>query len=214
MIGQYIEDRLENLYDFEDDSLEQIDVDDTTYRGDPNFEPSVIVAQAFGANTDEDSYNQILAETIDDAREFYGEVPVVAQSEIVERLEEDAYFESGEDIQRVFENSTESDLISDYSTAEVLEETSNVIDQQDYDSDSALLVSHNAHMHRVLTTARQVGIDGEPFLRDQVEWPQDDKQEWVRSPENWSQREPLSRAHHWAYFNVPGAKTVFKNLGL
>lgn len=210
----YIENQLDNLYDFEDESLETETVDGTDYRFDPDFEPSVIVAQAFGADTGENSYNHALAESIGDAHEVYGELPVVAQSEVFERLEKDPYFEARDDVQRVFDNSGEADLISDYSTAEALEETADLLDEQGYDSDSALFVAHNAHMHRVLTSAEEAGIEGQPFVRDEVEWPENDKQEWVRSPENWGRREPLSRAHHWAYFNVPGAKTAFEKLGL
>lgn len=211
------------VWDHKDDSLtiEHLkfnygDVEkDTALRYEPDYEPSAVAAQAFGQSQDKESYNHILAENVLAAKEIYGEdLPVIAQGEVVNCIYNIDEEINDENLYQVFDQSEESEFISDYPTTRVMEEVESIVDEQDFNSDELLFTGHNAHMRRILYTAEKEGLEGKPFMRDEVTWPEDDGQEWVQSPENWWKRELASRAHHWTHYNVPFADQMFEELGI
>jgi hypothetical protein len=71
------------------------------------------------------------------------------------------------------------------------------------DSSEVVFVAHPAHVYRVQEIGKKVGLEGGVFIPEEVVWPIDDLQEWVRNPESWGKRERLVRAHHWLKGWVP-----------
>jgi len=198
-----------NLYDYRDENLKTVSINGTDYRIKPKFQPKIIVALSFGGDTNEDSYNHILAEDVKIAQNFYGDIPVLGQTEVVKFMETDS-----ENYHRLVDQSEEAFLRPDFPTTHVLEDALKIIEEECYNKDSVLFIAHNAHMERVLYTGRKLGLDGEPLIRENIEWPDNDRHHWVNGPDNWWLREILSRLHHRLYLNVPGIKTVMKYLGL
>lgn len=202
-----------DISDYKDTRLEELDIGDSSYKAVPEFEPETITLPAFGADTNIDSYNQILAQTARDANDFYEEdMNVIAQAEVAECLEHNNYDEQFENVHSLFEVSEQSNLQSDYSTANFAQEVNEIMLQEDYDTRKVLFTAHNAHMGKFLHAVEEVGLEGEPFMRKDLVWPENDSQKWVRNSENWKYREIVSRAGQWSYFNVPGAKKLAEYL--
>lgn len=184
----------QNLLDYNDDSLDEIEVNGERYLADTDYSPDAVIGQAFGADLDENSYNQILAQTVSDAQQFYGEdFEVFVQEEIAECMSEelkDYAFVAGE----VYEEGEDSDVLSKYSTKEMFELHHDNVQRQGLDAESVVYVAHPAHMERVKGIGENVGFEGRPFVRSEVEWPSDDDQPWVRSPLLWGPRELAARS--------------------
>ena len=200
--GAYIDGylRRHNIIDFHD--LDHEEVEGGRYRTDPDFEPEVILTQAFGADYDEHSYNKILAETAADARNYFDiDVPIIAQAEVAELLEE-----SGEEnvyrVGQVYDEEDEDRVISKHTTKEIMDLHFEEIVDQNLDPDSVLYVSHPGHTHRTMELGKNAGPDedsglyGSSFIPREVEWAPNDEQWQVRSERNWIVWEMGSRAHH------------------
>lgn len=186
-----------NLFDYNDTGLEEIDLEGSRYRTNPEFEPEIILAQAFGADYDDESYNQKLADTVTDARDYFGQdIIVLAQAEIATLLKENGE-ENIYSIGKVYHEDEDTAAVSKYTTKEIMDHNFEKIKDQDLDPEAALYVSHPAHTERVIQVGEKSGLDGEPFILDEVEWPSNDsKQWWVRSPYRWAPREVIARIHH------------------
>lgn len=184
----------QNLLSYSDEELEEVLVDGEMYLGDPDYDPEAVIGQAFGADMGEDSYNQVLAETVSDAQDFYDEgLEVFVQEEIAECLDEDLRedsFVAGE----VYEDGEDSHMVSKYSTKEMFELHHDNVQREGLDPEKVLYVSHPGHMERVKGIGDNIGFDGRPFIKSEVEWPSEDSQPWVRSPLHWAPRELAARS--------------------
>lgn len=183
----------QNLLSYDDESLEEVEVNGERYLADPDYSPESVVGQAFGADLDEGSYNQVLAETISDARDFYGEdLEIFVQEEIAECMDEglaEEAFVAGE----VYNGEEDSRMVSKYSTKEMFELHHGNVEREGLDPESVLYVAHPAHMERVSRIGDSIGFEGRPFLRSEAEWPSEDGQPWVRFPLHWAPREIAAR---------------------
>jgi len=184
----------QNLLSYSDEDLEDVEVNGERYLADADYRPEAVIGQAFGTDLDEDSYNQVLAETITDAQQLYGkDVEVFVQEEIAECLDEELredVFVAGE----VYEDEEDSHMVSKYSTKEMFELHHENIGREGLDPGNVVYVSHPAHMERVKGIRDKIGFDGRPFVRSEVEWPSEDSQPWVRSPLHWGPRELAARS--------------------
>lgn len=183
-----------NLFNYSDEELDEIEVNGQNYLADPGYSPEAVVGQAFGADLNEDSYNQVLAETVSDARDFYDEeIEVFVQEEIAECLDEELRedaFVAGE----VYEEGEDSHMVSKYSTKEMFELHHGNVEREGLDPEKVLYIAHPAHMERVKGIGDNIGFNGRPFIRSEVEWPSEDDQPWVRSPLHWTPREIAARS--------------------
>jgi len=187
---------LRNLKDYYEVGLEEIGLEERTYRTVSDYSPDLLLASAFGGSTDENSYNQILAQTVKDARNFFGkDLPTVVQAEINFNLS------SEEDIFSVFEEHVYGEgeralAFSNKSTGDLFTEFLRVIKRENLESKKPLFIAHPAHIYRVLEIGKKLGLEGAPFIPSQVYWPSRDNQLWVKSPWFWVPREILTRLHH------------------
>ena len=186
---------LKNLLGYNGKKLEEIIINGESYFTDKNFSPAYILGQAFGADTDKESYNNYLAQAVLDAREYFQEnIPAIVQSEIGVclnnlRAKKESIYEVGE----IYTSKEKSLIISKIDTKGVLIEAKKMLGKLGLPYNSALFVAHPYHMERVLHTAEGLGISGKPFVKQTVEWPQKDSQSWVKSPFLFVPREILAR---------------------
>lgn len=182
-----------NLFGYNSEEIEEVIFDGELYRTDLDFSPQYIVGQAFGANYDESSYNQILAQNILIARKcFDRDLQAIVQSEIgicLERMGETNHHTIGE----IYKDGETSKVISKIDTKGVLAKSKKILDDLELPYDSALFIAHPYHVQRVMDRARDIGIIGRPFLKKEVTWPKQDSQPWVRSAFRFVPREIVAR---------------------
>jgi len=186
---------LNNLFGYSRKDLDEVIIGRESYLTKKGFSPEFFLGQAFGADTNERSYNHFLAQAILNARTYFGEdIPAIVQAEIGSCLGNlgvsGAFFHQ---IGEVYQSGKRSLVISKMSTKEVLTESKYVLNNLGLSYHSALFVAHPYHMERVLHIAESIGILGEPFVRKGVEWPKEDLQPWVRSPFVFVPREIIAR---------------------
>jgi len=183
-----------NLLSYDSEKLEEVDIDGTEYLADPDYRPEAVIGQAFGADMDEGSYNQVLADTIEDAQSFYDEdLEVFVQKEVAECMQEmmrEGAIVAGE----TYADDETAMAVSKYSTKEMFELHHENVMREDLDPESVLYVAHPAHMERVKGIGDNIGFEGRPFISSEVEWPSDDNQLWVKSPLLWGPRELAARS--------------------
>jgi len=187
---------LRNLLGYREESLEEVEIDGRRYMTDGGFSPLYILGQAFGASSDESSYNHRLAQSVLDAWEhFQQDIPAIVQSEIgvcLDGLGANGYFTRR--VGQMYESGEATSLVaSKIDTRGVLTESKQVLDVLGLPYDLGLFVAHPFHMARVLHTAHGVGLEGKPFVRKKAEWPRNDSQPWVRSPFSFVPREFFAR---------------------
>ena len=186
---------LRNLRNYEG-PLTEVNVRGENYRTIPDFEPSVIFAQAFGADTGVFSYNQRLAIATRDAREFFEQdLTAIVQEEVgkcLKRIREGNFYSIGES----YKEGERAKLRSKIDTRGVLELCGEVAEKSGLDVNKVLYIAHPLHIYRVMEIGKKLGFDGEPFIEKEVHWNPEDKQPWVRSVKLWIPREILTRIHH------------------
>ena len=73
------------------------------------------------------------------------------------------------------------------------------------DPKEAAFVAHPAHVYRVMAIANKLGIEGFPFISNDVWWPKNDEQGCIRSSWKWAPREITARIQHtlkgWVSFS-------------
>jgi hypothetical protein len=183
---------LENILDYSDRSLTNINVEDREYRTVVEGRHHVIVGLAFGTT----SCNERLAQTVHDARAFFGiNLPAILQREIFE-----SYVQKYGDKKTVSIGATNGNItsaISEIDTKGVLELAKENIDSRKLSTFGVIYVAHPAHVHRVIEVGNKLEIYGTPFIEKAVKWSDtNDKQRWTISPSRWAVREVLTRIHH------------------
>ena len=190
-----IDDLFKNLTEY-NENLGIIEINGRSYRIKTDTNPSVILGQSFGANYDENSYNQILAESVIDARKYFGnDLAVIAQSEIGECLNKYGEFRY-HSIGEVYENDENSTIVSKIDSQGVLLQAKEVLKKRNLDKEKVIYIAHPAHIYRVMKIGEKIGFNGAPFIPEIVCWPSEDLQPWVRSPYLWVPREIATRVHH------------------
>ena len=183
---------LENLLGYSHKSLTDIAVADKKYRTIP-AKPSVIVGAAFGTT----SCNERLADAVYDARmHFDPELPAIIQREIFDKYVQ--RYGMHKTISVGTDNSTDiSAVVSEIDTKGVLSIARDIIDANYLDRERLVYVAHPAQMHRVIAVGKKLGLNGVPFLEQEVYWSDsDDRQRWTISPVRWALREVFARVHH------------------
>ena len=192
-----------NATDYEDSSVRNFRVNETNYRVSDIFNdvaPSVFAAQAFGAGTE---YNQIIAKSILDAKElFERDVPIYVQTEIGDLLKyqgEKDYIAFGD----VYEEGESAKMISKVSTLDILKQVKEDLQDKNIGVENIAYFAHPGHIYRVMEIGRKIGLKGGVFIPEEVVWPENDAQQWVRNPKDWKKREFKARCHHWLLGWVP-----------
>jgi hypothetical protein len=179
-----------NLTNYNKKEISEISVNYHKYKTNKDITPSVIIAQSFGASEDKDSYNFTLAESIRDARKFFKkDLFAIVQKEIGKNLE----FIGETNYAVACKNIEEGNYID---TREILKDSRKIIWDNGLNYKSVLYTCHPAHTHRVMEIGKRLGLAGEPFIKKEITWPEQDSQYWVRSKINWIPREFLARVHH------------------
>jgi len=184
---------LKNLMNY-NERLGTFESGDRLYRTNQRFRPSVVVIPSFGAGLGDDSYNATLARTLIASRELFGNLPVIAQSEVCSFLngsEEGNFYSIGES----YCSGESSRLISKISTKDILKSSRRIIAEKGLNPRKVLYISHPAHLLRIMSLGNRMGLGGFPFITNDVEWPTEDQQPWVRSKAKWAVREILARIH-------------------
>ncbi|MBI2043063.1 hypothetical protein HYT25_01605 [Candidatus Pacearchaeota archaeon] len=192
-----IDDLFKDLTDYSG-KLEYVEVNGRRYRTKTDANPSIILGQAFGANYDKNSYNQVLAESVIDARQFFGdELAVIVQSEIGKCLDEYGEF-SYHSIGEVYEDDEISKIgvFSKIDTQGVLKLSEEVLKKLGLEKEEIVYVAHPAHVYRVMKIGNKIGFNGFPFISKDVEWASGEIQPWTRSKYFWIPREIATRIHH------------------
>lgn len=176
----------ENLTGFssKDTGLEKVDINERTYIKTADLNPSVLVVLAFGSGTDSNSYNAVLADAAEDAKEHFDNISIIAQAEVADILEGRSV-----ECEKVGEKSSDSTIKPKYSTAEIIKKTSECNLDRIY-------LAHPAHIERVERIGYKQNLPGGLITLEEVKWPSEDPQKWVRSPINWALREIFVRMHH------------------
>jgi hypothetical protein len=179
-----------NLTNYYGEGIQEISINNNNYKTNKEITSSVIVAQSFGASEDKESYNFILAESIRDARKFFKkDLFAVVQKEIGKNLES-----IGETNYAIACENVEEGIY--VNTREILKDSRKIIWDNGLNYKSVLYACHPAHTYRVMEIGRRLGLAGEPFIKKEITWPEQDSQYRVRSKINWIPREVLARAHH------------------
>jgi hypothetical protein len=182
---------LENLCGYDDDSLETLAIRERKYRLNPHVQPSAIVAASFGTT----SCNERLADAVNDARRLYNQdLFAVMQWEVFS-----AYLRkySARDTKCVGGEQQGGAVFSQLDTRGVLSLAKEDLSSCGIALDNLLYVAHPAHMHRVMAVGRKLGMNGTPFVEQDIYWSEPhDRQKWTRGPKRWAMREVLTRAHH------------------
>ena len=186
-----------------------VEIGGRKYRVSPNLldgSISAIVCQSFGAgprNPESSDYNEILAQTAKNARDYFkGEPKVLAQAEIARHLDgkglED-YISFGE----TYEEGEAHGLKSKIDSSTLMGEMKEWMKKYRENNERVAIVAHPGHAYRVYEIGRKLGWRGGVVIPEEADWPKDDIQPWVRSPLYWSFRERLVRAHHLIHNLVP-----------
>jgi len=172
---------LRNLVDYEDASLVDRDIQGRTYRSSPESRPERVAVLAFGNATYEGSVNQQLAEAVHAAIVYFGKVPVFAQSEVCNIL--DQYGIEHKLLREV------GPMWGEYGDTEEMLGRLNVL--ADGASGDTMMVAHPAQMERVMYLADHAGLERTPFVNRMIGWNrrEEEQQLWVTSPALWVPRE-------------------------
>jgi hypothetical protein len=181
---------LKNLTNYKDSKLETITVDSKKYLTNVCLEPSAILIQSFGKDTNKDSYNYDLASQVKDARIYFKKnLTAIIQPEIEGIFKEQKignYLVIGAEHKKKY-----------LDTHYVLFLQRTGLLSKKIDRKNSLFICHPAHAQRVLKTAKKLELEGDVFLNKNFFWPNKDSQWHVRSKTNWALREIFTRI----YFN-------------
>lgn len=190
-----LKDITKSLTDYEG-STKKINVNGRTYRISPDFvekSPNAFVGQSFGAG---EECNRILAKSIEDARDYYNkEIPIFAQTEIGNFLRgkiSDCYLFGA-----TYEGGESSQVVSKVDSFNILKQMRLSMDKLKISKEPSLFFVHPAHMYRVVDQGRIFGIKGGVFITEEVYWPMNDPQKWVRNQKEWKKREIVGRLVLW-----------------
>ena len=190
-------DLLKNMLGHNGENLEKIVINSGSYltKSNKDFFPAYMIGLSFGADISESSYNNRLAECVLNAEEYFKEsIPKIIQYEVRRCLKNsNTNPQSIYTIGEGYNQKEKSLVLPKISTKDVLIESKRLIEKLNLPLDSALFIAHPCHMERVLYTAEKLGIYGEPFIREKVEWSEKDPQLWVRSPFFFVPREIIAR---------------------
>lgn len=175
---------LDNLTGYSKDGVGKVTIHDRDYLLTDDYYPLTAIVLAFGEGTDNKSYNYRLAKSVLDAKEYFDDLNIVAQAEVAEILDD-----LGVECERIGSLSDSSQLNSEYSSKEIIQRT------KQYDGER-VYIAHPAHIQRVKNIGENLGLSGDIFTPEKVEWPSKDQQRWVRSPKKWVAREIWVRIHH------------------
>lgn len=189
---------LKNLTNYQREGLENVEINGRYYRTNPDANPSIMFALAFGESDEGDSPNNSIAMAVEDAREYFKkDLPAMIQSDLggslIESGARDFYM-----VDNPYDHSNEgkSLALSKISSKEVMELGVYEAERNGFDLNSILYVAHPAHMERVIALGENMGLHGEPFTMEKPSWSQNDPQLWVRHPFLWIPREILTREYH------------------
>ncbi len=90
-------------------------------------------------------------------------------------------------------------VASEYTTEDILREG-----KSDLDGDVAY-VAHPAHVQRVRDIGSDLGMGEDIFIPDEVRWPSNDPEPWVRHPAVWAPREVVARTYYEIKSSIPAS---------
>jgi hypothetical protein len=193
-----LEEIFKNLVDYEK-STKKIKINEKDYRITPVFKkktPKAFVGLAFGSGK---RYNQILGDSILDAKKYFKKfskktIPIFVQTEIGNFLKkEKSVYTFGE----TYKKGESSKVISKVDSYEILRQISEKMDELSVSKKDVLYFAHPSHVYRVQEQGKIFGIKGGVFIPERIVWPEKDPQWWVQNPENWKKREKMGRLFLW-----------------
>lgn len=174
----------ENLSQYHDDRLVDVEVDGTKYQTIPGRDPARIVALSFGENTDNESSNYQIAKAVEAAQKQYGGLPIFAQKEVSQILTSLGIDNT--------ELTPVGEMWRDYAdTNEMLRRLKTLANGA---SGENVMVAHPAHMERAQYLSDYAGIETTPFTTSTMGFHSDDRQSWVTSQGYWLPLEVAKRA--------------------
>jgi hypothetical protein len=180
---------LGNLLEYDTSNLEAV-ADDYWTDASPE-EVDAVLAPRFGAS--EEGYNSVLAEGIEAAAEYFDDVDLYAQGEVYEILDG-----AGVEAKKLGGGSS-GKIASEYTTEDILEEAQTQVEGE------VAYVAHPAHAERVAAIGSDMGMGEKLFVPDEVKWPSDDPEPWVRSPVLWAPREVAARTYYRVKSSLPAS---------